>query len=107
MDSYPGHTHKWHAEIFYVLSGRMQWTVAGETQTLVAGDLIYIPPRAQHATRVLGDKPIRALMIYEPGGFEEGYMKRSQYTPEQLEDPAVRAELLSFMDIHFVQQAEN
>ena len=31
MSSYPGHTHKSHSELFFIVSGVMEWTVAGRT----------------------------------------------------------------------------
>jgi quercetin dioxygenase-like cupin family protein len=106
MDSYPGHTHDYHSEMFYVISGKLQWTVSGETQVLEAGDAVYIPPGALHATKVIGDEPVHTLMLYQPGGYEIGFMARRALPPEQRRDPAVIAEKLHFIDIHFPVEKE-
>lgn len=99
MNSAPGHTHHFHSEVFYVISGGMEWTVGDETDTLEAGDLVYIPPGIVHHTRVLGDEPVRALMIYEPAGYERGYLSRGALTDEQRQDPEFMAEFLRGMDV--------
>ena len=99
MNSAPGHTHHFHSEVFYVISGSMEWTVGDETDTVGAGDLVYIPPGFVHYTRVLGDEPVRALMIYEPAGYERGYFSRRGLTDEQRQDPEFMAEFLHSMDV--------
>ncbi len=71
------HKHAYHAETFLVLAGRMKWTVGGETDIIGPGDLVYIPPDTSHATEVLGDEPVHAIMLYEPGGFEIGLRQRA------------------------------
>ncbi|MDE2718973.1 MAG: cupin domain-containing protein [Chloroflexota bacterium] len=38
------HKHANHSETFIVLTGKMRWTVAGETDEIGPGDLVYIPP---------------------------------------------------------------
>lgn len=101
MDSYPGHVHNHHSEMFYVISGTMQWTVSGETQTLKAGDAVYIPPGALHATKVIGDESVHCLMLYEPGGYETGFLARRALPPEQRRDPEVEKEKLFFIDTHY------
>lgn len=71
------HKHAYHSETFLVLAGRMRWTVGGETDIIGPGDLVYIPPDTSHATEVLGDEPVHAIMLYEPGGFEIGLRQRA------------------------------
>ena len=73
----PSHRHGWHAETFIVLAGRMRWTVGGETQEIGPGDLVYIPPDTPHWVEVVGDEPVHAIMVYEPGGFEIGLRMRA------------------------------
>ena len=104
MNSAPGHTHHFHSEVFYVMAGSMEWTVGDETDTVGAGDLVYIPPGAVHYTRVLGDEPVRALMIYEPAGYERGYFSRAGLTDEQRQDPEFMAEFLHSMDVDPVRR---
>ena len=73
----PPHKHAYHSETFLVLAGRMKWTVGGETDIIGPGDLVYIPPDTSHATEVLGDEPVHAIMLYEPGGYEIGLRQRA------------------------------
>ena len=42
MSSYPGHSHHFHSEVFFIISGVMEWTVSGETQKTGPGDPVYI-----------------------------------------------------------------
>ena len=104
MNSAPGHTHHFHSEVFFVVSGSMEWTVGDETDTLGPGDLVYVPPGTVHLTRVLGDEPVRALMIYEPAGYERGYLSRNALTDEQRQDPEFMMEFLHGIDIDPVRR---
>lgn len=99
MNSAPGHTHHFHSEVFYLISGSMEWTVGEEVDTLEAGDLVYIPPGTVHHTHVVGDEPVRALMIYEPAGYERGYFSRRSLTEEQRRDPEFMRDFLHSMDV--------
>lgn len=99
MDSNPGHRHTFHSEVFFVISGSMSATVDGETQTLGPGDLVYIPPNSLHAIKILGDEDVHALMIYEPGGYEQGYFARGELTEEDRRDPETMQQLLKIMDV--------
>lgn len=73
----PPHKHAYHSETFMVITGKMKWTVGGETDVIGPGDLVYIPPDTSHATEVIGDEPVRAIMLYEPGGYEIGLRQRA------------------------------
>lgn len=73
----PSHQHGYHSETFMVLSGTMKWTVAGEIDVIGPGDLVYIPPDTSHAAEVVGDEPVHAIMLYEPGGYEIGLRQRA------------------------------
>lgn len=86
----PAHYHKAHAETFYVISGQVEWTVAGETHVMKAGDLVHIPAYTVHSVRVVGDEDMRTLMVSQPGGFEEVQWFQEGLTPEQKKDPKVQ-----------------
>ena len=73
----PPHSHAYHSETFIVLSGKLRWTVAGETDVIGPGDLVYIPPDTSHWAEVVGEEPVHAIMLYEPGGFEIGLRLRA------------------------------
>jgi len=94
------HYHKKHAETFYVVSGQVEWTVGGRTQVLKAGDLVHIPAYTVHSVRVVGNEDLRTLMVYQPGGFEEGMWLRESLTPEQLQDPRISRQLAIMQDVN-------
>ena len=96
----PPHSHKRHAETFYIVSGRVEWTVGGETQELTAGDLVFIPPNTVHAVRVLGNESVHTLMLYDPGGYELNLERESRYSEEQLQNSDVQAELMRLNDFN-------
>ena len=100
MSSYPGHTHKLHSEVFFIISGVMEATVSGDTQQIGSGDLLYIPPNSPHAIKVMGEEDVHALMLYEPAGYEENYFRRRSMTEEESNDPEVMREFMQQADVH-------
>lgn len=100
----PPHFHKTHHETFYVIAGRVEWTVGGETHVMGAGDSVYIPPNTIHSVKVLDGKNAHMLMIYNPGGYEEHMAREEAYTLEQLKDKKVRDELRALNDFHPVKE---
>lgn len=96
----PAHFHRKHTEIFYVISGNVEWTVNGETHVMGPGDVVYIPSNTVHATRVVGGKSVHTIMIYEPGGYEESDIRESMFTPEQRKDPKIMKALEQLGDFH-------
>jgi len=99
----PAHFHKTHSETFYVLEGQVEWTVDGETRVLQAGDAIYIPPNTVHSVRVVGGKDMLTLMFYEPGGYEEQADYKMNFTPEELQDPEIKARIRKMNDFNPVE----
>ena len=55
-------------EIFYVLSGELDHIVNGETQVLKPGMLGFVRPPDEVNHVVRGDEPVKALVIWAPGG---------------------------------------
>ena len=96
----PPHFHKSHAETFYVISGRVEWTVGGETHQLKAGDSVHIPANTVHSVKVLDGKDAHMLMVYNPGGYEEHMAREESYTIEQLKDTKLRDELRKLNDFN-------
>jgi mannose-6-phosphate isomerase-like protein (cupin superfamily) len=54
---YRGHMHADFAEFWIVLRGRLQWTMEGIDQPIIAeeGDIVYAPPKTFHNPEFLGD----------------------------------------------------
>jgi quercetin dioxygenase-like cupin family protein len=100
----PAHFHKKHAETFFVISGQVEWTVGGETHVLNAGDAVHIPPNTVHSVKVVGDKEMHSLMIYEPGTYEDAVRYAETFTAEQRKDPKVRKQLNERSDFHPIDE---
>jgi quercetin dioxygenase-like cupin family protein len=67
-----GQAHRHQAiEIFYVLSGTMEHVVNGEPHRLGPGMVAMVKPGDDVAHRVLSEEPVRALVIWAPGGEAE------------------------------------
>ena len=65
----PGGDHR-HApiEIFYVLSGKMGHVVNGERHVIEPGQVAIVRPGDTVSHEVLTDEPVKALVIWAPGG---------------------------------------
>jgi quercetin dioxygenase-like cupin family protein len=100
QSSYPGHIHQSHSEVFFIISGVMEWTVNADTQQIGPGDLVYIPPNSHHAGRVVGDEDVHAVMLYEPAGYEQNYFRRRALSEEERQDPDIIRELMELGDVH-------
>lgn len=62
-----GHRHG-AVEIFYVLEGQLDHIVNGESHLLEPGGVGIVRPGDEVVHRVVGDAPVRALVIWAPGG---------------------------------------
>ena len=68
----PRHIHRHHADAFYVLEGRLEFSVDDELRILGPGGFVLIPPLLIHTFRNPGPEPAHALNIHAPGcGFDE------------------------------------
>ena len=59
------HTHE-EDHILGMRSGRMRWTVDGQTVDAEAGDVIVAPAGIEHGFEVLGDEPVKLLCVEAP-----------------------------------------
>ena len=61
------HRHPKTEEIYYILAGRGQMQIGDETQPVVPGDAIAIPPGASHQITTTGGEPLKFLCCCAPG----------------------------------------
>ena len=61
-----GHTHDLGQEIFLILSGRCEFTIDGETETLEPGQMCIALVDQMHSVRVLGDEPMTMYLSVTP-----------------------------------------
>lgn len=72
-------------EIFYVLSGKLGHTVKGELNVLEPGMIGIVRAGDVVAHSVLSDEPVKALVIWAPGGESENIVKRYGFRTEPIE----------------------
>lgn len=70
----PDHVHQ-STEIFYVLSGELEQTSEGKVQKLTAGMAALVPANTTTHHKVTSKEPVRALVIWAPGGEEQRIVK--------------------------------
>lgn len=67
----PRHVHDAEDEAFIILTGEVEFWVAGERFIKGPGEAAFVPRGTEHTFRVAGDMPSRHIVILTPGGFEE------------------------------------
>ncbi len=73
----PDHVHQ-STEIFYILSGELEQTSEGKVQKLTAGMAALVPANTTTHHKVTSKEPVRALVIWAPGGEEQRIVERWQ-----------------------------
>ncbi len=71
--SAPWHYHETDDEIFYVISGEVEFGVADQETAARAGDLVIVGPNV--ARRFAARVDSRLLVINAPGGPSEGFLR--------------------------------
>lgn len=69
-DGVPLHVQR-DEEFYYILKGTLEIQAGDERFKADAGSAVVIPPQVPHKFRNAGQEPVRALMIFRPGGFDE------------------------------------
>jgi len=64
------HAHSREAEAFYVLSGRLAFSMAGETRMLAPGTFLHLEPGHPYSFVAQGPDPAEVLILYAPAGLE-------------------------------------
>ena len=62
------HTHAHEDEIFYLISGELEFLSGDQTFTAGPGDVVFIPRTLPHRFRNNGVRPATMLFLYTPGG---------------------------------------
>jgi quercetin dioxygenase-like cupin family protein len=99
----PPHTHDWD-EAYYVISGAVDFEIAGERVQVRAGDFAYAPAGTVHAFKGATDTPAR-MLVFDAPAHAETFFKAVDRQVRQPADfpkvPAIGAE----HGIHFVAPA--
>lgn len=91
-----GHTHDLGQEIFLILSGRCEFTIDGETETLGPGQMCVALVDQMHSVRVIGDEPMTMYLSVTPHvqpthtfWHEDGSKQPPRFAPHSAYDVAV------------------
>jgi TonB family protein len=68
----PEHVHAKEAELLFILAGKGQMTVDGQTYPVEPRMAIHVPAGARHAFTA-GDAEVRAIQLYAPSGPEQRF----------------------------------
>jgi mannose-6-phosphate isomerase-like protein (cupin superfamily) len=66
----PPHYHHREEETFYLLEGRMAFTVDGRDYEAEPGATIYVPRGVVHSYSNVGEGPAKMLFLYSPAGMD-------------------------------------
>lgn len=69
-ESHPFHFHPNKEEVIHVISGRAEQWVEEKMEIMEAGDSVYVPKSAVHATYNVGEVDLVFLAIITPGSAE-------------------------------------
>jgi quercetin dioxygenase-like cupin family protein len=64
------HRHGREAEAFYVLEGKVRFSLEGQPVILEKGDFLHAEPGLKYSFEVLGPTPGQVLILYAPAGLE-------------------------------------
>jgi len=92
----PYHTHRLEDEAWYILEGQVAFVCDGKWTLAGPGTFVFGPRNIPHGFRVEGDTPVRMLLLYAPGGFEQFVLEMSKPGHEQLPHVAAKYQV----DVH-------
>lgn len=74
----PPHVHTREDEVFHVLAGALEFTVADQSITTASGATVYAPRDVPHSFRASNDGPASALVFITPGHIESMFEELSR-----------------------------
>lgn len=98
----PPHVHRRESETFYVVEGRLSFTVAGESIEAGPGATLHAPKDVPHFFRNLGSEPARMFAVAQPAGFERFITAFAAIDPDAPPDFAAMAAVGAEYGIEFV-----
>ena len=69
------HLHHDIDEVFVVRQGALEFLLGSDVMSLVAGDVVRVPPGVRHGYRNVSGEPVDLLVWFTPGGFEQLFIK--------------------------------
>jgi quercetin dioxygenase-like cupin family protein len=83
----PLHTHHSEDEAFYILEGAIRGILDGKPWYAGAGAFVWLPRGSTHGYEVVGDTPVRSLVITVPSGFDRFVAEAGDPAPERVLPP--------------------
>ena len=102
----PAHTHSREDEFYYILKGRMKFTVGEQIINAKAGDCVYLPMNISHAFEVKDEKA-EVLMWISPATMDQWFWDNSVPAPDGKPLPVPQAPPSSEMIQHFVTSLQS
>lgn len=85
--AYGPHLHREIEETFVVEAGRLSFLLGEEVRELGPGDVVRVPPGVRHGFANLSGAPVRLLVSFHPGGFEQLFLRhRTDQAPPPAPD---------------------
>lgn len=79
---YGPHLHRGLEETFHIQEGSLEFLIGEEVVTMNAGDFVRVPPGVKHGYLNSSGKPVKMLVGFTPGGFEELFVRYRTDTDE-------------------------
>jgi mannose-6-phosphate isomerase-like protein (cupin superfamily) len=95
------HTYRATDEVFVVESGEVEVNRGGELLRGKSGEVIYLPKGIFHATRVIGNDDLRAVLSCVPGGFDRFFASCAEQFKKARSDMGVIVDLAAQYGIRF------
>ena len=73
----PYHTHHLEDEAFYILEGEVAFVCDGKWMRATPGTYVFGPREIPHGFKVIGDAPVRMLLLCSPAGFEHFVLEQA------------------------------
>jgi mannose-6-phosphate isomerase-like protein (cupin superfamily) len=94
----PAHFHKKTQEMFYVLEGKLQFTLDGKIIDAPSGTLVVVPEGAIHTFKNSTNDKVRFQVWFSPGGMEQYFLDVQELIKnEPAWPPADMSKLFSLM----------
>jgi mannose-6-phosphate isomerase-like protein (cupin superfamily) len=101
----PMHVHHHEDEVFYVLEGKIAYTIGDRKIEATPGQTIFGPKDVPHGFIGVSVEPVRYLILYAPAGYEDFIRDTSEAAPSLTlppppagpPDPAVLAQIDQLM----------
>ena len=102
----PLHLHREMVEALYLLSGRLDLQVGDDRRIAVPGTFVSIPPGVAHTMSVVGEEPVRMLLILSnPARAEQMLEIMEQVFANGAPDPETAGPLLAQIDMEMLAPA--